>query len=637
MIVPMKKATLIFLKEDKEKVLKSLQKGAHIMLIEPEDNDSEETPKSVINQTSADSKQGEAMLRLLNNYSKKPGFFDNKPWVSYSEFEEDNEVGRAVLNEIEAVNEQLQFRQTNISNLESQNEQLRPWTGIGSPLNEIKSSKYVDIIPGFLQPETQDEIINYLRTNGQDIQTLEVAPEGLACIVYLYRSSAQEYLSHIKELGFNETTIPQTTEAPLQVIRQNNHLIEQEKEQIKKCHERLHELGASREQLELYIQQEVSKKRREEVPFTSTSETLTVQGWVRGDRIREFKKDVREATDIYDLEIQDPKDGEIPPTVTKNSYFLAQFETITDSFSLPKFGSLDPAPIAGPWYWIIYGMMMGDAGYGLVMALALFAFRKLKKPEGDFGRLVNVLYYSSFTTIFWGILFGSYFGETFHPILFNPLAAPMYMLIFSMFVGVLQLFSGMILKMVMDAKEGHFMDGVYDQLSWIVLITGIGFLFLEPIRTIGIGMIAIGALVILFTAGRDKPTIIGKIIGGLLGLYNITSYMSDVLSYSRILALGLATSVVGMVMNMLAGMVAFNIIGYVFAAIIFIIGHVFNIVLSMLSAYVHDSRLQYIEFFNKFYEGGGLPFKPIEFDQRYIDIIGADISQGSNAVEGDLE
>lgn len=634
MLVPMKKATLIFLKEDQERMLESLQKGAHIMIIEPE-TDSETEPGST--EVTIQTQESEAMLRLLNTYSKKNGFFIDKPSLTYNEFIQNNEKGIELLNKLEQITSELNFINSTISNLESENEHIRPWIGLGNPLNELKSSKNVVIQAGYLQPETKEEIEQYLLDNGQDIQILETVPEGIACVIYLFRKNYLEYLNYVKSLGFTEATLPDINEDPLKKLRSNNSEIKKLVEQRKEIQEEIKKLSDSRESLELYIQQEVSKKRRIEAPFVSTLDTVTYQGWVRSDRIREFKSDVRSVTDVYDLEITNPTKDDNPPTVTKNNHFLAQFETITDSFSLPKYNSLDPAPVAGPWYWIIYGMMMGDAGYGLVMAIALYFFRKFKKPQGQFGKLVNVLYYSSFTTIIWGIIFGSYFGETFHPLLFNPLEAPMYMLIFSMIIGVIQLFSGMILKMILDYKEGHFIDGILDQLSWMVLITGIGLLFLEQTRTIGSVFAIIGALVILFTAGRDKPTIIGKVIGGLLGLYNITNYMSDILSYSRILALGLATSVVGMVMNLLAGMVAFNIIGYVFAALIFLVGHIFNITLSMLSAYVHDSRLQYIEFFNKFYEGGGLAFNPLEIDQRYIDIKGADLSQGSNAVKGNLE
>ncbi len=632
MLVAMKKVELTFLKQDRDKMLRSLQRGAHVMIVETEDTKSE-TDQSLSLQT----QQSESMLRLLNAYSKKPSFFQEKPRTSYERFLEKNKQGRDLVKELEAVSLKISELENKISTLENQNQTLSPWLGIGGPTDRLRDTKYVTVVTGFLQPQNREPIENLLIENGQDIQILQTVPEGIACVIYLYRGDAERLKKEIVDLGFNEVKVPQTERDPLEIVRENHKQIEGYREEIQKLKESLHDYGKKRDELELLIQQEISQKERIEAPLLETVQTVTLTGWVRSDRVREFKKDVRSASDIYDLRFVEPEEGEVPPTVTKNPFILAQFETITDSFSLPKAGSVDPAPVAGPWYWLIYGMMMGDAGYGLVMVVLLYLFRRIKKPEGDFGRLVNVLYYSGYATILWGILFGSYFGETFYPILFNPLEAPLYMLIFSLIIGVLQVFSGMAIKIYMDYKEGHLIDGIFDQFSWMVLITGAGFLFLEPLRTVGTYMAIAGALVILFTAGRKKPTIIGKITGGLLGLYDITSYVSDILSYSRILALGLATSVVGMVMNMLAGMVTFNIIGYIFAAFIFILGHGFNIVLSMLSAYVHDSRLQYIEFFNKFYEGGGLAFKPIQIDQRYIDITGVNTSQGSNAVEGDLQ
>ncbi len=179
----------------------------------------------------------------------------------------------------------------------------------------------------------------------------------------------------------------------------------------------------------------------------------------------------------------------------------------------------------------------------------------------------------------------------------------------------------MTIEIVEKVRSGHLLDAIFDQVSWMVLITGLGFLFLPALKTAGMVMAIGGAAVVLLTAGRDKPNIVGKITGGLLGLYDISSYMSDILSYSRILALSLATGVIGMVMNLLAGMVSGSIIGFVFAILIYLVGHSFNLAMSLLSAYVHDSRLQYIEFFNKFYEGGGYAFKPLSVQSKHIDVI----------------
>ena len=383
--------------------------------------------------------------------------------------------------------------------------------------------------------------------------------------------------------------------------------------------------------LEILRDQQEAKEAREDAPFGETVETVFLEGWVRSDRTSRVEKAVARVTDCYELSFRDPEEGETPPTVTQNNRFISQFETITDMFSRPSNGEMDPNPVMGPWYWLIFGLMMGDAGYGLMMLVGIWGFKKLMKPRGDMAKLVNVLFYSSFTTIFWGIIFGSYFGETWHPILFAPLDNPMGMLVFCMIIGVLHIFTGMIMKMVEDAKAGHFWDGVFDQLSWMILITGLGLLFLEPTRTVGMVLAIAGAAIILLTAGRAKKGIVGKVVGGFGGLYNITGYMSDILSYSRILALSLATGVVGMVMNLLAGMIQGSVIGFIFSLLIYAVGHVFNLAMGLLSAYVHDSRLQYIEFFNKFYEGGGYAFRPLKVDPRYVEVVDQnDTNQGGN-------
>ena len=188
----------------------------------------------------------------------------------------------------------------------------------------------------------------------------------------------------------------------------------------------------------------------------------------------------------------------------------------------------------------------------------------------------------------------------------------------------------MAVKMAADIRAGHFWDAVFDQFSWMLIITGLGLMFLEPARTAGAVMAAAGAVIVLFTAGRAKKGVVGKIVGGFGGLYGITSYMSDILSYSRVLALSLATGIVGMVMNLLAGMMQGSVIGFVFSLLVYAGGHVFNLAMGLLSAYVHDSRLQYIEFFNKFYEGGGYAFRPLQIDPRFVEVTGGGENQGGN-------
>ena len=206
--------------------------------------------------------------------------------------------------------------------------------------------------------------------------------------------------------------------------------------------------------------------------------------------------------------------------------------------------------------------------------------------------------------------------------MFNPLDDPVKMLVLTLVVGGLHILTGMIVKAVLNVKAGHPWSALFDQFSWMLILIGAGLIFISRTRLVGIVLAAVGAGIVLLTAGRAKKGIFGKITGGLVGLYGVTNYMSDILSYSRILALSLATGVVGMVMNMLAGMVrgSVPVIGLLFALLIYAVGHVFNLALSLLSAYVHDCRLQYIEFYGKFFDGGGKMFKPFSIQTKYIQL-----------------
>lgn len=631
MLVPMKKATLIFLKEDRTEMLESLQRGGQLMVIPPEDGTDESS--GISERERIDREQAQAMLKLINTVKVKKPFFVDRPKIEYADFMKENAQGEEVAEEANRVSEEITNANVLISNLTVQNEQLAPWLELQAPTSSLVSDRYVTVLTGYIQDNVLEAVKASIADYPAELSTYGNAPEGIAAVLVVYKG-AEEAIEAVKEAGFTEASIIQTNVAPKEQYQKNLEQIEAAKTSLTDCQDKLTRLAGERDDLELLIQQMNSKESREAVPYSGTIETMTITGWIREDRVHVLEKDVARVTDVYDLTIEDPAEDEVPPTVTQNPKFLASFETITDMFSLPKAGSIDPAPIAGPWYWIIFGLMIGDVGYGAVSILLFWLFRKIRDPRGSFRKLINVLYYSSYMSVFWGLVFGSVFGETFYwPwVMFNPLDDPMTMLIFTLIIGVLHIFCGMGMKIAEDIKAGKPWDAIFDNVSWIVLISGLGFLFVPQLATLGKWMAIVGAVVIFLTAGRAKKGIGGKIVGGVLGLYDITGYLSDVLSYSRILALALSTSVVGMVMNLLAGMVSGSFFGYIAAVLILIVGHVFNLAMSTLSAYVHDSRLEYIEFFNQFYEGGGRPFKPLAVSEEYYDVLDTDHPQGSNSV-----
>ncbi|MDD4690878.1 V-type ATP synthase subunit I [Eubacterium aggregans] len=624
MIVPMKKARLIALKENKESLLKSLQRTGEFMVIEPDDAEQAGGDNDA---SDLKAQQSKAMLAFLEKYREKSKFFEERPNVDSQTFFSQNPQGADLAAQLEVLNTQMGELHGKIAALKAQNTQLLPWLSLPIPVESLPGTASVAFHTGYVPMPVLEEAVRLVEDAGGDFIRMDVAQEGLASLISLYRKDEADTLDALKAMGFVEGSPPRVVGLTKAVYDRNDDAIKVAEQEMAGIDDQVRKLFPEREKLELLSAQYDAQSERKQVKGSETLETIQIMAWVRSDKLEVVKKAVESVTEFYDLSYTDPGDDEEPPTVTKNSHFLSQFETITDMFSLPKPGTIDPAPIAGLWYWIIFGMMMGDVGYGVAMAILFYAFKKIKKPQGDFGRLINVLFYGSFPTIIFGILFGSYFGETWNPILFAPLDNPINMLIVTLIVGVLHIFSGMGIKIAEEVKAGRWMDAIFDQVSWMVLIVGLGFMFLEPLKTAGMWMAIGGAVVILCTAGREKPGIVGKITGGLLGLYDISSYMSDILSYSRILALSLATGVIGMVMNLLAGMVSGSVIGFIFAILIYLVGHSFNLAMSLLSAYVHDSRLQYIEFFNKFYEGGGYAFKPLSIQSKYIDVIDGENSE----------
>ena len=277
-----------------------------------------------------------------------------------------------------------------------------------------------------------------------------------------------------------------------------------------------------------------------------------------------------------------------------------------------------------PFYALLFGMMLSDAGYGLVMALAIPLLIKLKKPGKNSQKLLWVLFYSAIATVFCGAVYNTWFGFNL-PIksILDPINDPMPVMVVCMGVGVIHLFAGLGVGMYMNVKRGKPQDAIFDQLSWMLLVSGLIMLVLGgTIGEIGKWMAIVGVAIILIWAGRAKSkNPFKRLISGLGALYGATSWISDILSYMRLFGMGLATGVIGMVINQLVGMVfSGGIVGAIIGSVLFVGAHTFNLGINALGAYVHSCRLQYIEFFGKFYEEGGVAFRPLTYQTRYVNI-----------------
>ena len=398
------------------------------------------------------------------------------------------------------------------------------------------------------------------------------------------------------------------------------------KAQIKTYSEDLTDLQAVYE----YMQ---NKKLRivESEKLAQTENTILIKGWIPTEKVSEFEKVIKdEAGDNYYLTFTDAdRDDATVPIKLKNGKIASTFENLTGMYAYPRYNEIDPTPLFTPFYILFFGMMGADVGYGLVLLLATMFVLKVVNLSSQMRKSIKFFFYLSFSVIFWGLLYGSYFGATIPGMwrLVDPASQYNDLLIGSIVFGVVHIFVGLAIKAYMLIRDGKSLEAVYDVLFWYMALIG-GMLFLifklmnlsAVVANVSMWVMIAGMAGIVLTGGREAKGVGAKLGGGLYSLYGISSYVGDFVSYSRLMALGLSGGFIASAINMIAGMIGGNWFGMIFIPVILIVGHLFNMFLSFLGAYVHTSRLMYVEYFGKFYEGGGKPFKDFRTENKYINL-----------------
>jgi V/A-type H+-transporting ATPase subunit I len=340
------------------------------------------------------------------------------------------------------------------------------------------------------------------------------------------------------------------------------------------------------------------------------------------------------------MEIYEPDyENEDVPVLIENKSFAAGVESITDMYSSPSNKDVDPNPIMAFFYYVFFGLMLSDAGYGLLMVIFSIFAKKKMKVTGNLKKMADMVLYCGISTVFWGAMFGGFFGDliptvcktflgmTDMPSLaiwMEPMNNSIELLLYCFLFGIIHLMAGVLIRGYMLIRDKNYLGAICDTIPVMVFVAGfaiVGASFFtqipQNIKSMGSGILLAGAVLIVLTAGRSSKNILGKLGGGLYGLYNAASgYLGDILSYSRLLALGLVTGVIANVINLLAAMGG-NIIIFI---LIFLLGHTVNIAINLIGTYVHTSRLQYVEFFSKFYEGSGRSFTPFKIKSKFFTI-----------------
>ena len=503
-------------------------------------------------------------------------------------------------------------------------DQLSPWMQLDIPTEINRSTRSVRVFTGTANAKGLERLLADWAGKPAVIKTLLPVKDSLYFWAAVHMGEAERFLQALQVIGYQPVSLPDGTGTPIEqqgeaekallTIDNQKKALEEE---LRKEAEHLPALRLGYEALKAELDREEAQAQ-----MVHTASTTYLSAWVPALAAPGVEAAVRAQFPDTVVAISDPKEGEEPPVLLRNNPVAAPFESIVTGFSMPHAGSLDPTAIMMPFFACFFGMMVSDAGYGIMMALLVPLLIKLMKPSKQGRKLFWVIGVGGVFTVFWGAMYNTWFGFAPWPTLFDPVNDSLPVMLLCVALGAVHLFTGLGIAAYLNIRRGQYLDAVYDQLSWFSLVIGLGLLLLPQTSEIGKWMAIAGAAVIIITAGRQKSSNpFKRVLSGLGALYNVSGWLSDLLSYMRLFGMGLATGVIGMVINLLVGMVMESgAIGIIIGIPLFVGGHLFNAAINILGAYVHASRLQYIEFFGKFYEDGGIAFTPLGYSPRYVRV-----------------
>ena len=568
--------------------------------------------------------------------------------IEYSEYklisDKNEEIFEVCESLIEAESKILQLKKE-ISREKSNIDYYSSWKSLDIPLGSKRTMNTSIFVGSFKRQLTKERIFSLIEERDSELTDVEIEivhTEKMLTnsVLMCHNSHGNKLQSILSEIGFYcPQKLPMMT--PQKALEECEKNISALKDKIEDTENEINHFKDRYESVRfLYDYYTAQAEKYKAVENTGVTEsTVYICGYVPEKYADEVKFEVeRQFAAHMELSKPDYENSDVPVLI-ENRSFAAGVESITNMYSPPSNKDVDPNPVMSFFYYAFFGLMLSDAGYGLLMVIAmLFAKYKLK-VRGSMKKTADMYLYCGISTVFWGTLFGGWFGDLIPTVMKNfmgienppslalwlePMNDTMDLLMYSMLFGIVHLFAGLAIRFFMLIKEKNYLGAVFDVIPVVIFvigfaIAGAAFIFTVPerIKPYGTILLAVGAILIVLTAGRSSKNILGKLGGGLYALYNTASgYLGDILSYSRLLALCLVTGVIANVVNLLAAMPG-NIVIFV---IIFIVGHTINIAINLIGTYVHTNRLQYVEFFSKFYEGSGRAFTPFKINSKFFTI-----------------
>ncbi|MBU1992873.1 MAG: V-type ATP synthase subunit I [Patescibacteria group bacterium] len=658
----MQKIKLIALKKREKKLLEIMQHQG-VMEVSPlENTEMDNERRNTLHRLELDIANLDFAIKLISPYEKKRGLLEGPLMMTEEEIEakaKDYNFSD-IVKECQDTEVKIVENRNDLSTYESEEAELLPWKNLTYKLDQLGEMDDYKVQLGVIN---KLELNSFMDKYESLSKYVSAGKSGeTETLLYIAMIFEKELESKVKELSLNhKITLIELALRPGTAAEELEKIAKQRTEaekNIEKLEGKLQKLAKESESLKIahdyYIWQRDSILAQQN--FSNTEYSFAATGWVPLSRLGKLEKAISKETKDFEIFRIEKEEGEDVPVIIRNKGLFGPFESITRIYGLPLANEVDPTPFLAAFFIVFFALCLTDAGYGLILfALTFAALKFIKIPKQSQG-LIKLIMVGGIFTFVAGILFGGWFGmtpeqapdfltyaktigegETLQTIkefkwqIINPSkgTGPLTFLVLAGILGVIQVLFGITIDGYWKLRHKKYLDALLDSGLWLYFLGSIilfalskAGVFMPHLAPVFTNMTLVGVGLVILTQGRKQKNIILKLMAGVLSLYGLVGYLADVLSYSRLMALGLGTGIIGFAMNTMAGLVSgVPYVGIVFAIIVILIGHTLNIAISTLGAFIHSSRLQFVEFFGKFMEGGGKEFKPFRKDTKYVYIV----------------
>ncbi|MBR1824820.1 MAG: V-type ATP synthase subunit I [Ruminococcus sp.] len=643
----MKKIELIAMLTDSKKIIELLQRRGVVEICSNNDDELMDTNvTAVVGEFEKFRSTAAQALDILELYEPEKGsitdMFGGRTEVATDTFGKEAmklEKAMNVSNDIISSSRAIADAESASAQLAVKIDTLKQWSNLDVPMN-FKGTATTTAFIGSMPYAVTADYVEEMLPEGCCVEAVYSAKEQTNLFVLARKENAEEAEDKLRKMAF--IPLSETDKRTAKELIKNCKVEMTRLAEVKKqAAENIKKQAEHRKQLQFTVDYLQMRKDKYEAlsGLGFTESTFVLTGYIPEKYCESLEKEICSKY-TASITFTDPAEDEDVPVLLENSRFSAPVEGITKMYAMPAKGDVDPTPVMSFFYYLFFGMMLSDAGYGLVMTIGTAIALKKFKLEDGMRKTLTMFRNCGISTIIWGALFGSWFGDIVQvtareffgkeigsiALWFEPMSDPVKLLLFSYGLGILHLFLGVAVAFKMTWDKGDKAGAIMDALPVYLIVLGVApigaAMFVDvnaQLKQIGLYVMLAGVVTLVLTAGRTSKSIFGKFFGGLYALYNTaTGYLGDILSYSRLLALGLATGSIASVINLIGTMPENKIIKLILFIVVCLIGHTANLAINLLGAYVHTDRLQFVELFSKFYTGGGREFEPLTVNTKYI-------------------